>query len=164
MDEDEGDRALRQQPDLTGDLGGRLDAGAGKKLGKMRLEHRLVTACDQSSRMAGQVGELDDQAREARARPAWPVGPHSELAEQAIYDGLGRTRQPIAEGLERGQRQLMLRLEHVGQQLVLALEVVVERALGDARRGRDLVHADAAVTLATEQPVGGVEDALAGIG
>jgi len=63
----------------------------------------------------------------------------------------------------RRQRELMLRLQHTGEQLVLALEVIVERALGDPCRGRDLVHADAAVTLAAEQPIGGVEDALAGL-
>ena len=133
------------------------------KLGEMRFEHRLVAARDQPRRMAGQVGELDDQSGEARARPARPVGPHGELAEQAVDDGLRRTRQPVAERLEGGQRELMLRLQHMGEQLVLALEVVVERALGDACRGGDLVHADAAVTPAAEQPIGGVEDALAGL-
>ena len=128
----------------------------------MRLEHRLVPARDGTGGMPGQVGKLDDEAREARTGPARLVRPHRKIAKQRVDDVLGGAAKPVAKRAESGERQMMLRFEHGGQQLILALEMIVERALGDRRGRGDLVHADARIALAAKQRVGRIENALLG--
>ena len=59
-------------------------------------------------------------------------------------------------------------LEVVGQkrlaERLLRAEVVVERSLRDPGRGQDLVEPDPGKPLRAHQTVGGVEDALPGVG
>ena len=100
--------------------------------------------------MSREIGKLNNETRKAGARPAWLIGPHREIPEQRIDHRLGAPGELVTEGTEGGERQAMLRFEHGGEQDVFALEVIVQRALGDLRRGRDLVHADESIAATAE--------------
>ena len=64
-------------------------------------------------------------------------------------------------GLERAVELLHAALEQRDQQVVLALEVEVDRAVGDAGFLRDVGDLRGEEAVAREDPLGGVEDALA---
>ena len=49
-------------------------------------------------------------------------------------------------------------------EVILGREVDIERRLGDLGLGNDAVDADGPETLLIEQPVGGLKDALPGVG
>ena len=57
---------------------------------------------------------------------------------------------------------MVARGEIGGDQVVLALEVIIQRALGEAGLGRDLVDADAADAFIVEQRARRLDDTLAG--
>ena len=55
----------------------------------------------------------------------------------------------------------MLALKNGSQERVLTVKMIIERALGDLRRGGDLIDTDPRIPPAAEFPIGGVENALA---
>src|SRR5688500_7132926 len=116
--------------------------------------------------MAGQVRQLHRHAREAGAGPVPPGGggcPARNAVEQLIHQ-LARAGGRAHPARHLGQHEAVLMRQHRTRQVVLAAHMVVERALGDARLGRDLVQARALEALAIEQCIGRGVDARAGGG
>src|SRR6266849_2839884 len=102
--------------------------GACQKVRQMTFEHCLVTARDQAGGVSAEIGKLDDKASKSRACPSRRVRPDGEILEKLIDDALGRA----------------------GETQVLACKVIVQRPLRDGSECRDLIHAHAHESLATE--------------
>ncbi len=115
----------------------------------------LVPAGRGPRRMAGQVGQFHRHAREAGAGPVLPAGrggPTRHAVEQLIHQ-LARAAGFAHPARHLGQHEAMLVRQHRACQVVLAAHMIVERALGDPRLGRDVVQARALEALAIEQRI-----------
>jgi hypothetical protein len=71
---------------------------------------------------------------------------------------------PFHRRAEESHCALFPVLQHGQDQVVLGGEVFVEAHLGDPGLGNDPVDADCPEAVLVEQPVGGFQDALAGLG
>ena len=112
--------------------------------------------------MAGHIGELGRGAQEAAALPLRMPRRAREVPEDRL-DLCGQTALGLREPFsEQREVRLVARGEIGGDQVVLALEVVIQRALGEAGLGRDLVDADAADAFIVEQRARRLDDTLAG--
>ena len=122
------------------------------------LDRRLVLPRHGASGMAGQVGELHRDPREPGAGIARRRRPFRKVVEERVEDLLRSTRQSFRPIANLREREFVPALQHRRKQLVLAPEVIVKRALGDARRARDVIDPDAIETLAVEQRIAALKE------
>ncbi len=64
VDKDRGDCAFGQQPDFTSNVARLTDSGSRQELCEMSFEQGFVTARDDACGMAGEIGKLDNEARD----------------------------------------------------------------------------------------------------
>jgi hypothetical protein len=107
--------------------------------------------------MTWQIRKLYDEPSETWTGPASAGAPYREVREQFV-DGAGIARRKLASpGFDPCKCQLVMVFEDFGEERILAVLMRVERSLGDARGGRDSVHAHARETLSIEQRIGALD-------
>src|SRR3954469_10766715 len=111
------------------------------------------------ARRVRRVGELADRVLERAAAKVLRLGPLHHPVEKS--QGALRRRRVGEIRLDLGARVDGSALEAGRHQLVCAPEVLIERRLRRVGFGQHAIDADRANTFAVEQPIGGVEEAVA---
>lgn len=91
--------------------------------------------------------------------PSRAVCPNGKVPKHGFYDYFRRSGEAVSKGAKSLQCQFVLRYQDFREQFILAAEVVIERAFGELRAFRNIIHGNATIPMSPEELIGRIQDA-----